>query len=85
MAVNILGAGPAGLCAAINIARAGSKATVHEKRAAVGMRFCPNLQGLRYLYMPPEEFMSQLGVKAGMKFHYFPRVIICKSGDASVH
>ena len=74
---NVLGAGPAGLCAAINIARAGGKAVVHERRSAVGMRFCPNLQGLRYLYMPPEEFMAKLGVKAAVEYHYFPRAIIC--------
>jgi hypothetical protein len=41
------------------------------------MRFCPNLQGLRYLYMPPEKFMAQLGLQANVKFHYFPRAIIC--------
>jgi len=77
MEINILGAGPSGLCAAINIARAGGKATVHERQSAVGMRFCPNLQGLRYLYMPPEEFMQRVGVEAKVKFHYFPRAIIC--------
>jgi len=75
--VDILGAGPAGLCAAINLGRAGEKVKVHEKRASAGMRFCPNLQGLRYLYMPPEKFMSQLGLKAKVKYHYFPRAIIC--------
>ena len=77
MEVNILGAGPAGLCAAINLGRAGEKVKVHERRSAVGMRFCPNLQGLRYLYMPPDEFMLRLGVKATVKYHYFPRAIIC--------
>ena len=77
MAVNILGAGPAGLCAAINLSRAGEKVKVSERRASVGMRFCPNLQGLRYLYMPPDEFMRQMGVKANVKFHYFSRAVIC--------
>ena len=77
MAIDILGAGPAGLCAAINLSRAGEKVRVHEKRASVGMRFCPNLQGLRYLYMPPEKFMSQLGLQAKVKYHYFPHAVIC--------
>ena len=77
MAINILGAGPAGLCAAINLGRAGEKVRVHEKRPDVGLRFCPNLQGLRYLYMPPEEFMARLGLQAKVKFQYFPRAIIC--------
>ncbi|MFA6213685.1 MAG: NAD(P)-binding protein, partial [Candidatus Micrarchaeia archaeon] len=75
--VNILGAGPAGLCAAINLSRAGEKVKVHEKRGDVGLRFHPNLQGLRYLYMPPGEFMQKMGVKAKVEFHYFPRAIIC--------
>ena len=77
MPLNILGAGPAGLCAAINLSRAGEKVKVHEKRAAVGMRFCPNLQGLRYLYMPPEKFMQRIGIRANVKFCYFPRAIVC--------
>jgi flavin-dependent dehydrogenase len=77
MAVNILGAGPSGICAAINLCRAGEKVKVYEKREASGMRFCPNLQGLRYLYMPPEKFMHSVGVQADVAFHYFPKAIIC--------
>jgi flavin-dependent dehydrogenase len=76
MYYHILGAGPAGLCAAINLCRAGEKATVHERHGAVGMRFHANLQGLRYLYMPPGEFIQKLGVNAKVKFSYFPRAII---------
>ena len=76
MKYHILGAGPAGLCAAINLCRAGESVKVHERRSGAGMRFHTNLQGLRYLYMPPEEFMLQMGVKAQMKFHHFPRAII---------
>lgn len=77
MATEILGAGPAGLCAAINLARAGRKVKVFERRSAVGMRFCPNLQGLRYLYMEPGGFLRGVGVRADVKFRYFPRAIIC--------
>jgi len=77
MEIDILGAGPAGLCAAINLARQGRRVKVHERRAAVGMRFCPNLQGLRYLYMPPEDFMRKVGVRADVEFRYFPRAVIC--------
>ena len=75
--VNILGAGPAGICAAINLSRAGEKVKVYEKCASVGMRFRPNLQGLRYLYMPPGKFMRQLGVNAIVEFHCFARAVIC--------
>ena len=77
MSYHILGAGPAGLCAAINLSRAGKKVTVHERRAGVGLRFCANLQGLRYLYVPPEEFLLHLGLRAKVKFSYFPRAVIC--------
>jgi flavin-dependent dehydrogenase len=77
MAAKILGAGPAGLCAAINLARAGRKVEVFERRASVGTRFCPNLQGLRYIYMQPGEFLRRVGVEAKVKCRYFPRAIIC--------
>jgi flavin-dependent dehydrogenase len=75
--IDILGAGPSGLCAAINLCRNGENVTVHEKRSGAGRRFAPNLQGLRYLYMPPEEFMQKMGLKAKVKFHYFPKAVIC--------
>jgi flavin-dependent dehydrogenase len=75
--IDILGAGPSGLCAAISLCRNGESVTVHEKRSGVGRRFAPNLQGLRYLYMPPEEFMQKMGLKAKVNFHYFPKAIIC--------
>jgi len=45
-AVHISGAGPAGLAAAINIARVGAPAVVHERKPDVGMRFHDDLQGI---------------------------------------
>jgi flavin-dependent dehydrogenase len=44
--VEILGAGPAGLSAALTLARAGRPVTLYERQAEVGSRFHGDLQGL---------------------------------------
>ncbi len=44
--IEIAGAGPAGLAAAVTIARAGRQVVVHEIHAEVGYRFRRDLQGL---------------------------------------
>lgn len=44
--VQIAGAGPAGLAAAITLAREGVSVQVHEARNEVGYRFQRDLQGL---------------------------------------
>lgn len=44
--IEIAGAGPAGLVAAINLARAGCKVTVYEEKPDVGHRFHGDFQGL---------------------------------------
>ena len=45
-AIHIVGAGPAGLAAALTVARAGRRAIVHEQRQDVGSRFHGDLQGI---------------------------------------
>jgi len=44
--IHIVGAGPAGLAAALTIAVAGGRAVVHEQRTDVGGRFQGDLQGI---------------------------------------
>lgn len=44
--VEVVGAGPAGLAAAITLARSGRRVLVHEAQPDVGHRFCADLQGL---------------------------------------
>lgn len=44
--VEILGAGPAGLSAALTVARGGREATIYERQSEVGGRFHGDLQGL---------------------------------------
>jgi flavin-dependent dehydrogenase len=46
MNIKIAGAGPSGLVAAINLAKAGYKVDVYEKRTDTGKRFNGDLQGL---------------------------------------
>jgi len=75
--IGILGAGPAGLCAAINLAKKGERVKVFEKRAAVGGRFHPNLQGLRHVNEPPERFMAALGISSKIDYRCFRKGIIC--------
>lgn len=44
--IQIAGAGPAGLAAAITLARAGRQVVVHELQSDVGHRFKRDFQGL---------------------------------------
>ena len=44
--IEIVGAGPAGLVAAINLARADFKVTIYEEKPDVGHRFHGDFQGL---------------------------------------
>lgn len=62
--VEICGAGPAGLAAAITIARAGGRAVVYERRPDVGMRFHGDFQGLENWTVEQDvlEEMESIGI-----------------------
>ena len=76
--ITIAGAGPAGLAAAITLARAGRRVVVHEARNEVGARFGGDLQGLENWTSRDDvlEDLRQLGITTG--FEALP----CRRGEA---
>lgn len=66
-AIHIVGAGPAGLTAALTVARAGGRAIVHEQRPEVGARFHGDLQGIENWTTPGDalEELAAIGVEPG--------------------
>jgi len=57
--IRIIGAGPAGLCAAIHLAHAGYGVTVFERNRDVGMRFSGDFQGIEN-WSISEDFLSSI-------------------------
>lgn len=68
--IQIAGAGPAGLAAAITVARAGRQVVVHEAHAEVGYRFRRDLQGLENWTTEQDVLLAleQLGITTGFEF-----------------
>jgi flavin-dependent dehydrogenase len=62
--VEILGAGPAGLSAALTAARAGREVEIYERRAECGSRFHGDLQGLENWTTPGDvlEELASIGI-----------------------
>jgi len=70
--IQIAGAGPAGLAAAITLARSGHRVVVHEAQPDVGWRFKRDLQGLEN-WTTREDVLTRLsdaGITTG--FDYLP-------------
>ncbi len=77
--VHIVGAGPAGLVAAINLARCGYDVVIHEQNSDAGGRFNGDFQGLENWSTKGDvlEFLKNIGVDINFrcdpysKTHYF--------------
>ena len=68
--IEIAGAGPAGLAAAITLARVGRRVVVHEAQREVGYRFQRDLQGLENWTTEQDVLLAleQLGITTGFEF-----------------
>lgn len=62
---NVIGAGPAGLVAALTLARSGEAVRVHDRAETVGHRFSGDFQGLENWSSPTDaiERLTDLGVE----------------------
>ncbi len=76
--IEISGAGPAGLAAALAVTAAGQRALVYEKRTDVGGRFHGDFQGLENWTTKGDvlEELSSLGIDAGFE-HVPVHEIVC--------
>ncbi len=74
--VHIIGAGPAGLVAAINLAHRGYDVIVHEQKKNVGQRFQGDFQGIENWSTEEdaEEFLHSIGVFVNFRFEPFRSV-----------
>jgi len=68
--IQISGAGPSGLAAAITLAKAGYKVVVHEAHSEVGFRFQGDLQGIENWTQKEDvlEEFTQLGITTDFNF-----------------
>jgi len=73
--VHIVGAGPANLVAAINLAKAGIDTVVHEQGNDVGLRFNGDFQGLENwsFNMEVMEFLRTVGVSVNFRCEPYHR------------
>ena len=75
--IDVIGAGPAGLVAAINLAKADFKVTLHEAAPGVGHRFHGDFQGIENWTTEGDvrEFLSSINVRINFRFEPYREVI----------
>jgi flavin-dependent dehydrogenase len=68
--INVIGAGPAGLVAAINLAKAGIAVTLHESAPIVGHRFHGDFQGIENWTTESDarDFLTRINVDVNFRF-----------------
>lgn len=76
--IRILGAGPAGLSAAITLAKAGYDVEVYERREDTGMRFKGDLQGLENWSDTTDviERLGDIGIRPAFEHRPYPRLSV---------
>ncbi len=77
MEIRILGAGLAGLSAAINLASEGKDVVVFEKRADVGRHIRPNYQGLLKTKGDPMGYLSSINLKPKFDLFRLKKAFFC--------
>lgn len=82
--IEISGAGPAGLAAALSVVRSGREACVYERREEVGKRFHGDFQGLENWTTDIDvlEELGSMGIEAGFEHTPFHEVT-CFSPDGT--
>ncbi|MDT8376749.1 MAG: NAD(P)/FAD-dependent oxidoreductase [Mariprofundaceae bacterium] len=75
--LRVSGAGPAGLTAAITCARAGATVIVHERKAAVGLRFHGDFQGQENWTSPTDvlEELAEAGIRTDFPHAAFHHLV----------
>ena len=76
--IAVCGAGPAGLAAALTIARQGRQAVVYERHADVGYRFHGDFQGIENWTSSGDvlEALAALGIQATFEYTPFREVVL---------